>query len=54
MHTLTGKQFRNMVRGDGLTVVEVVKEAGVSDSNINRWVNGKHKRTPKEYKLRAD
>ena len=53
MHTLTGKQFRNMVRGNGLTVAAVVKEAGVSDSNINRWVNGKHRITSTYDKLIA-
>ena len=53
MHTLTGKQFRNMVRGNGLTVAAVVKEAGVSASNINRWINDRHKITPTYDKLIA-
>ena len=40
MHTITGKQFKDMVRGAGLKLEDVAKKAGVSASTASAWYNG--------------
>ncbi len=40
MHTLTGKEFKAMVRGADLLLSDVAKEAGVSEAAASRWYNG--------------
>lgn len=42
MHAVTGKQFKNLVRGTGLTMQQVQKEAGLSSGSVSLWVNGKN------------
>lgn len=38
--TYTGKQFKDMIRGAGLRLEDVAKEAGVSASSASKWYNG--------------
>jgi len=40
MHTLTGKEFKDMVRGAGLQLNDVADEAGVSRNAASMWYNG--------------
>ncbi len=40
MHTITGKQFKDKVRGAGLKLEDVAKKAGVSVSTASGWYNG--------------
>lgn len=40
MHTITGKQFKDMVRGAGLKLEDVAKKAEVSGSTASAWYNG--------------
>ena len=40
MHTITGKQFKDKVRGAGLKLEDVAKKAGVSVSTASSWYNG--------------
>ena len=40
--TYTGKQFKDMIRGAGLRLEDVAKEAGVYSCTASRWYNGKN------------
>lgn len=40
MHTLSGKQFKDMVRGAGLQLKDVADEAGLSTTTASEWYNG--------------
>ena len=41
MEALTGKQFKNLVKGSGLTMKAIGEEAGVNGSTLSQWGNGK-------------
>lgn len=40
MQALTGREFKNMVKGAGLTMRDVAKEASVGNSSVSQWSNG--------------
>lgn len=40
MHTLTGKEFRAMVRGADFLLSDVAEAAGVAQAVASRWYNG--------------
>lgn len=40
MHTKTGKEFKDMIRGAGLRLEDVAIEAGISTATASAWYNG--------------
>lgn len=36
MHTITGQEFKNLIRGEGLTVKKICNKSGVSGSTATR------------------
>ena len=54
MHTLTGQQFKDMIRGAGLKLEDVAKEAGISGSAPSLWYNGHREPTLATYNKLMD
>lgn len=42
--TTSGKDFKNMVRGSGLTMLAVCKEAGITTNTAINWAKGESRR----------
>lgn len=40
-NTTPGNVFKNLVRGAGLTMKQIIKETGLAPKTVSAWANGK-------------